>query len=95
MTTRRCRVCGMPFQPVRFDALVCSNTCAKRKSRGADLGYLAALPPYQARARRMLHDTIDFDIATARDVGASRREGRDMRRNLLKVKRMKAISTPH
>jgi hypothetical protein len=43
----------------------------------------------------MLHDTIDFEIATARDVGASRREGRDMRRNLLKVKRMKAISTPH
>jgi len=31
----------MPFRPVRFDALVCSNTCAKRKSRGGDLAYLA------------------------------------------------------
>jgi hypothetical protein len=40
----------------------------------------------------MLHGTIDFEIA-ARDVGASRREGRDMRRNLLKVKRMKIART--
>jgi hypothetical protein len=43
----------------------------------------------------LLHATIDFEIATARDAGIARREGRDMRRNLLKVKRMKAISTPH
>jgi hypothetical protein len=93
MTTRPCRVCGMPFRPVRFDALVCSNTCAKRKSRGGDLAYLATLPPDQAGARRMLHDTIDFEIATARDVGASQREGRDMRRNLSKVKRMKTART--
>jgi hypothetical protein len=93
MTTRPCRVCGMPFRPVRFDALVCSNTCAKRKSRGGDLAYLATLPPGQASARRMLHDTIDFEIATARDAGIARREGRDMRRNLLKVKRMKTART--
>jgi hypothetical protein len=74
VATRPCRVCGMPFRPVRFDALVCSNTCAKRKSRGSDLAYLTALPPDQASARRMLQDTIDFEIATARDVGASQRE---------------------
>jgi hypothetical protein len=57
----------MPFRPVRFDALICSNTCAKRKSRGGDLAYLASLPPDQASARRMVHDTIDFEIATSRD----------------------------
>ena len=95
MKPRYCRVCGQQFRPVRFDALTCSTTCRMRKTRGADLAYLATLPPDQAGARRMLHDTIDFEIATARDVGASQREGRDMRRNLLKVKRMKAISTPH
>jgi hypothetical protein len=36
MRTRFCRVCGQPFQPVRFDALTCSTTCRIRKSRGAD-----------------------------------------------------------
>jgi hypothetical protein len=74
---------------------VCSNTCAKRKSRGFDLAYLTALPPDQARTRRMIHDAVDSEIAIGRMVGASQREGRDTRRNLLKVKRMKAISTPH
>jgi len=77
---------------VRFDALTCSTTCRIRKSRGFDLAYLAALPPDQARARRMIHDAVDSDIFIGRMAGASRREGRDMRRNLLKVKRMK-IST--
>jgi hypothetical protein len=43
----------------------------------------------------MLHDAVDSDVFIARMAGASQREGRDMRRNLLKVKRMKAISTPH
>ena len=65
----------MPFRPVRFDALVCSNTCAKRKSRGGDLAYLATMPPDQASARRMNHEIVDFEIATKRDAGAARREG--------------------
>jgi hypothetical protein len=56
------------------------DTCAKRKSRGADLAYLTAPPPDQARARRMLHDAVDSEIALRRDVGASRREGRQARR---------------
>jgi len=47
-----------------------------RKSRGADLAYLTTLPPDQARARRMIHDAVEFEIATARDVGAEQREGR-------------------
>jgi hypothetical protein len=89
VATRPCRVCGQLFRPVRFDALVCSNTCAKRKSRGADLAYLATLPPDQARARRMVHDAVDSDIAVARIVGASQREGRRTRRGIPKVKRMK------
>jgi hypothetical protein len=90
---RFCRVCGQPFQPVRFDALTCSTTCRIRKSRGADLAYLTALPPDQARARRMRHDADESEIAIGRMAGASRREGRDMRRNLLKVKRMKIART--
>jgi hypothetical protein len=41
-----------------------------RRSRGHDLAYLTALPPDQARARRMVHDAVDSDIAVARIVGA-------------------------
>jgi hypothetical protein len=73
--------------------LTCSDTCRMRKSRGADLAYLAALQPDQARARRMRHEADESDIAIGRMVGASRREGRDMRRNLLKVERMKIART--
>jgi hypothetical protein len=78
----------MPFRPVRFDALVCSNTCAKRKSRGGDLAYLATLPPDQARLRRIGHETTLDSIAVARMASALQREGRLARRNLPKVKRM-------
>jgi hypothetical protein len=88
--SRPCRVCGQLFRSVRFDAQVCSSTCAVRKSRGLDLAYLATVPPDQARARRMLHDTIDSEIAVAKMVRASQREGRDTRRKLLKVQRIKA-----
>jgi hypothetical protein len=70
-----------------------STTCRIRKSRGADLAYLTALPPDQARARRMRHDADESEIAIGRMAGASRREGRDMRGNLLKVKRMKTART--
>jgi hypothetical protein len=45
-----------------------------RKSRGADLAHLTTLPPDQARARRMIHDAVESEVAIARDVGASRRE---------------------
>jgi hypothetical protein len=93
MKSRFCRVCGQPFRPVRFDALTCSGTCRMRKSRGADLAYLTTLPPDQARARRMIHDAVEFEIATARDVGAAQREGRRARRGMPRVKRMK--STRH
>jgi hypothetical protein len=80
MTPRFCRVCGQPFWAVRFDAETCSTH---------DLAYLPALPPDQARARRMVHDAVESDIATARAVGASQREGRRERRGMPKVKRMK------
>jgi hypothetical protein len=60
-----------------------------RRSRGADLAYLTALPPDQARARRMVHDAVESDIAIARSVGASQREGRRERRKLPKVRTMK------
>jgi hypothetical protein len=69
----------MPFRPVRFDALVCSKHMCEA---------LAALPPDQARARRMLHDAVESEVAVARDVGASRREGRQALRGMLKVKRI-------
>jgi hypothetical protein len=90
--TRPCRVCGMPFRPVRFDALVCSNTCAKRKSRGGDLAYLATMPPDQASAQRMNHEIVDFEIATKRDARAARREGRQVRRGMLKARRIRTAS---
>jgi hypothetical protein len=86
---RFCRVCGKQFQPVRFDAQLCSSTCGMRKSRGHDLVYLATLPPDQARARRMVHEAVESDIAVARSVGACQREGRRTRRGMPKVKRMK------
>jgi len=89
--TRFCRVCGQSFCPVRFDALTCSDTCRRRKSRGADLAYLASLPPDQARARRMVHDADESTIFIARMAGASRREGRRERRGVPKVRRMKAV----
>jgi hypothetical protein len=82
-------VCGQPFRPVRFDALTCSTTCRMRKSRGADLAYLTTLPPDQARARRMIHDAVESEVAIARDVGASRREGRRARRGMLRVRRIR------
>jgi hypothetical protein len=41
----------------------------------------------------MRHDADESEIAIGRMAGASRREGRDMRRNLLKVKRMKIART--
>jgi hypothetical protein len=59
-----------------------------RKSRGFDLTYLTTLPPDQARARRFVHEAMDSDIAVARAVGASQREGRRTRRGMPKVKRM-------
>ena len=58
-----------------------------RKSRGADLAYLTTLPPDQARAR--VHEAVESDIAIARSVGASQREGRRERRKLPKVRTMK------
>jgi len=62
--SRFCRVCGQPFRPVRFDALTCSTTCRMRKSRGADLAYLTTLAPDQARARRMIHDAVESEVAS-------------------------------
>src|SRR5262249_36181171 len=87
--SRFCRVCGQPFQPVRLDAMTCSTTCRMRKSRGFDLAYLTALPPDQARARRFVHEALDSEIAIARMVGASQRDGWRERRKLAKVKPMK------
>jgi hypothetical protein len=60
-----------------------------RKSRGADLAHLTTLPPDQARARRMIHDAVESEVAIARDVGASRREGRRARRGMLRVRRIR------
>src|ERR1035438_5878159 len=91
---RFCRVCGQPFRPVRSDALTCSTTCRMRKSRGQDLAYLAALPDRQAEARRFLHE-VDLDVVlTARSASAARRQGRNERRSLPRVRAMKAIRAP-
>jgi hypothetical protein len=89
MKPRFCRVCGQPFQAVRFDAQVCSSTCAMRKSRGGDLAYLETMPAAQADARRFVHQANQDLIATARAVSASKREGRAQRRGLPKVRSMK------
>jgi hypothetical protein len=39
----------------------------------------------------MIHEAVDFEIATSRDVGAARREGRQARRGL-KTKRIRTTS---
>jgi hypothetical protein len=51
-------------------------------------GYLTTLPPDQARARRMVHATVDDEIFVAKLATASRREGRRERRGMPKVRRM-------
>jgi hypothetical protein len=92
LKSRYCRVCGELFKPVRFDALTCCGTCRTRKCRGGDLVYLETWPADRASARRMLHEAVDFEIATMRDVGAARREGRQARRGMLRVQRIKIAS---
>jgi hypothetical protein len=77
---RPCRVCGLDFRPVRFDALTCCDPCRKRRSRGQDLAYLEAMPPEQARARRFVHEALISDIEIRKMVIASRRERRAERR---------------
>jgi hypothetical protein len=73
---RPCRVCGLDFRPVRFDALTCSDPCRKRRSRGGDLAYLAAMTPELARARRFVHEALISEIEIRKMVIASRRERR-------------------
>jgi DNA polymerase III epsilon subunit-like protein len=91
--TRPCRVCGQPFRPARFDSVVCSDTCAKRKYRGGDLAYLATMPDYLADARRFLHEADLDAIATARAVAVSQREGRAERRGMPRAKRIRCAPT--
>ena len=79
---------------MRFDAQVCSTTSGMRKSRGGDLACLVDLPPDQARARRMVHEAVEFEIATMCDVGAARREGRQARRGKPRVKRIRMARPP-
>jgi hypothetical protein len=80
---RPCRVCGLDFRPVRFDALTCSDPCRKRRSRGQDLAYLAAMSPEQSRARGFLHEALISDIEIRKMVIASRRERRAERKRVL------------
>src|SRR5271170_110484 len=82
---RPCRVCGLDFRPVRFDALTCSDPCRKRRSRGQDLAYLAAMSPEQARARGFLHEALISDIEIRKMVIASRRERRAEQKRGLQV----------
>jgi hypothetical protein len=60
-----------------------------RRYRGADLAYLESWPAAQAGARRFVHEAHLDAIATAREVAASKREGRAQRRGLPKVRSMK------
>ena len=80
---RPCRVCGLDFRPVRFDALTCSDPCRKRRSRGQDLAYLAAMSPDQARARGFVHEALISEIDIRKMVLASRRERSADRKRIL------------
>jgi hypothetical protein len=80
---RPCRVCGLDFRPVRFDALTCSDPCRKRRSRGQDLAYLAAMSSDQARARGFVHEALISEIEIRKMVLASRRERRADRKRIL------------
>jgi hypothetical protein len=73
---RPCRVCGLEWRPIRFDALTCTDACRQRLCRGQDLAYLKDWPPDVARARRFVHEAIVFDIETAKAVAAMKRERR-------------------
>jgi hypothetical protein len=46
-------------------------------------------PRLSDHARRMIHDAVESEVAIARDVGASRREGRRARRGMLRVRRIR------
>jgi hypothetical protein len=83
---RPCRVCGLEFRPVRFDALTCSDPCRKRRSRGEDLAYLATMLPDHARARRFVHEALISDIEIRKMVIASRKERRADRKRYSPVK---------
>jgi hypothetical protein len=82
---------GLPLG-VLVDALTCCGTCRTRKSRGADLAYLATMPPDQARARRMVHEADESAIAVEKMATAFRREGRQGRRGLPRVKHLGTAS---
>jgi hypothetical protein len=69
--------------------LTCTSVCRTRRYRDGDLAYLSTLPPDQARARRSVHAAIDDEIFVMRLARASQREGRQARRGLLKVRRIK------
>jgi predicted nucleic acid-binding Zn ribbon protein len=53
--TRFCRVCGQPFRYVRFDAQVCSSTCAMRKSAQSDEALMKAIAAGDQSAMRTLY----------------------------------------
>jgi hypothetical protein len=75
-----CRVCGADFRPVRFDALVCTPTCAKRLQRGGALAYLEGEPARSQRAARACHDARDEAIAAGKVYTAIVRKNRAARR---------------
>jgi predicted nucleic acid-binding Zn ribbon protein len=88
--SRPCTICGLFFRPVRIGARVCSNTCQKRRRRGAaELAYLDQLPPDEARKHQRLHAAIADAIEVAGWASSARREGRAARRGMPKVKRIR------
>jgi hypothetical protein len=79
---------------VRFDALTCSDPCRKRRSRGQDLAYLAAMPSDQARARRFVHEALISDIEIRKMVIVSRRERRAERKRSRPVQARRVPDLP-
>jgi hypothetical protein len=78
--TKTCRVCGAEFKPVRFDALTCTPTCAKRLQRGHALAYLSDLSKKQQKLARALHDADDASIAASKNLTTIVRKNRAARR---------------
>jgi hypothetical protein len=72
--------CGAEFKPVRFDALTCTPTCAKRLQRGHALAYLSDLSKKQQKLERALHDADDASIAARKNLTTIVRKNRAARR---------------
>jgi hypothetical protein len=82
-TSHFCRVCGQRFVSARSDAIVCSDTCRKRRQRGGDLAYLTDEPDTVMRRVDEECQAANLEaIRARREEGRATRSARSARRDL-------------